>query len=308
MKTIFRTNNKTGNFTCLSNFILQSETLTPDEIGVLVRLLSLPENFVINKTSIWKKMNIGRDHFNKVWQKLVEYGYIQTTKTLNKKTKGYEYTHTVHEVPVNQSSVNGSSVHWKSVNGKSVNGKPVSIIIDNKKDPEEKTRKNKILSDPRTGGEGGQGQNKLDQKILGPSNTSKENLQIVPKPSLRYGEFRDNDGGQNKTTSIKEQILEPKVTLSTEVFGSGKNVTSIEVPKKSISNFGFEKKEPKFKDGYLKDFREVIDDYFKYKKLPNWETLLRKKPLQVFLKETSHIHEGIPEIIEMITLLRENLK
>lgn len=141
MKTIFRTNNKTGNFTCLSNSILQSLTLTPDEIGVLVRLLSLPENFIINKTSIWRKMNIGREHFNKVWNKLVLAGYIQTTKKIDTKSKHFEYTHTVHEIPVNQIPVPQEPV----------NGKLVSLIIDNKKEQEEKQIEKTIKENSENG-------------------------------------------------------------------------------------------------------------------------------------------------------------
>ena len=132
MQTIFRNNNKSGNFTCINNSILQSLTLSPDEIGVLVRLLSLPDNFVINKTSIWKTMNIGREHFNKVWNKLSGIGYIQTTKTIDVKSKHFEYSHSVHEIPVHQIPVHQESVHQEPVNGKLV-----SLIINNKKDPEE---------------------------------------------------------------------------------------------------------------------------------------------------------------------------
>jgi hypothetical protein len=213
MKTIFRSNNKTGNFTCISNSILQSETLTPDEIGVLVRLVSLPENFVINKTSIWKTMNIGRDHFNKVWQKLVEYGYIQTTKTLNKKTKGYEYTHTVHEVPFNQSSVNGSSVngssvHWKSVNGKSVNGKPVSIIIDNEKETE------KIHIEEK------EEKQKPEEKSSGPDiiKESKKN----PQSEKTGPDTGPSVLGKNPVVDVSS-ILTKEVFNSTESFSNTKN-------------------------------------------------------------------------------------
>lgn len=156
MKTIFRTNNKTGNFTCLSNSILQSLTLTPDEIGVLVRLLSLPENFIINKTSIWRKMNIGREHFNKVWNKLVLAGYIQTTKKIDTKSKHFEYTHTVHEIPVNQEPVNQEPVpqepvHQIPVHQEPVNGKLVSLIIDNKKEQEEKQIEKTIKENSENG-------------------------------------------------------------------------------------------------------------------------------------------------------------
>ena len=147
-----------------------------------------------------------------------------------------------------------------------------------------------------------------DQNILDQNKTSKGNLQIVPHPPLRCGGVWDNEWDQNKTTSIKERVLEPKVTPSNEVLGSVKSITSIEVPKKTFSNIGLEYMEPEFNDEDLHIFRKEIDDLFKEYKLPNWKTLLKKKPLHTFLAETSHVHSEIPEIIEMITLIYNNLK
>ena len=69
---------KTGKsrYTPISNEILQSSELTPEEKSILVHLLSLPEDWVVYKGIIWRHMNMGRDRFNKNWKGLVDKGYI----------------------------------------------------------------------------------------------------------------------------------------------------------------------------------------------------------------------------------------
>ena len=74
--------NKTGKerYTPISNEILQSSILTPEQKSILVHLLSLPSDWIVYKTEIWKSMNIGRDKFNNSWKGLVELGYIYSEK------------------------------------------------------------------------------------------------------------------------------------------------------------------------------------------------------------------------------------
>lgn len=282
MKTIFRTNNKTGNFTCISNFILQSETLSPDEIGVFVRLLSLPDNFVINKTSIWKTMNIGREHFNKVWNKLIDAGYIQTVKTIDIKSKHFEYAHSVHEIPIPRKLVNGSPVSHPAVNQipvhqKPVDGKLVSLIIDNKKDPEQKIRININLSDPRTEGEGGQGQNKQDHKNIGPDSS------VVQFPSSTdYGKLNEE----------QEQKIPTEVPKHNNHQGL---ICESDIPELELD------------DTDIKNFITALDDIYA-EKFPKWVSMLKNKPLLTFLDSTKIIHKGDKELISMITVLQSNIK
>jgi len=94
---------KTGKsrYTPISNEILQSKTLTAEQKSILVHLLSLPEDWVVYKTEIWKEMNIGRDRFNKAWSHLVELGYIYSIKIIDSQSnliKGYN--HIVYEEPL----------------------------------------------------------------------------------------------------------------------------------------------------------------------------------------------------------------
>jgi hypothetical protein len=93
--------NGKSRYTPISNDILQSKVLTAEEKSILVHLLSLPEDWVVYKTEIWKDMNIGRDRFNKSWTNLVKLGYIVSVKMIDVNSnliKGYN--HVVYEEPV----------------------------------------------------------------------------------------------------------------------------------------------------------------------------------------------------------------
>jgi hypothetical protein len=94
---------KTGKsrYTPISNEILQSSELAPEEKSILVHLLSLPEDWVVYKGIIWRNMNMGRDRFNKNWKGLVDKGYIVSIRVIDTETnliKGWN--HIVYEEPV----------------------------------------------------------------------------------------------------------------------------------------------------------------------------------------------------------------
>jgi hypothetical protein len=98
---------KTGKsrYTPVNNEILQSSILTPEEKSILVHLLSLPEDWVVYKTLIWKDMNMGKHRFNSHWRTLVEKGYIQSIRMIDTNSnliKGWN--HVVYEEPIIQSS------------------------------------------------------------------------------------------------------------------------------------------------------------------------------------------------------------
>jgi hypothetical protein len=98
---------KTGKsrYTPISNEILQSSTLTPEEKSILVHLLSLPEDWVVYKTLIWKEMNIGKNRFNTHWKSLVEKGYIQSIRMIDTNSNLIRgWNHIVYEEPIIQST------------------------------------------------------------------------------------------------------------------------------------------------------------------------------------------------------------
>jgi hypothetical protein len=108
-KTIIIREPKKGksDYTPINNSILQSNTMTPNEKSILVHLLSLPINFAILKGEIWKKMNIGRDAFNKAWKGLEKAGYCKSERIYDgKMLKGW--LHIIMEVP-NSFQTNGDS-------------------------------------------------------------------------------------------------------------------------------------------------------------------------------------------------------
>ena len=108
--------NKTGksNYTPISNEILQSKILSCDQKSILVHLLSLPPDWKIYKTTIWKEMNIGRDRFKKAWKGLVSLGYIKENKITSKNMiVGYSYI--VYEVPDSVNPNTGQSENEENI-------------------------------------------------------------------------------------------------------------------------------------------------------------------------------------------------
>lgn len=94
---------KTGKsrYTPISNEILQSKSLTPEEKSILVHLLSLPEDWVVYKTLIWQDMNMGKHRFNSNWKTLVEKGFIVSVRVIDSQTNLVRgWNHIVYEEPV----------------------------------------------------------------------------------------------------------------------------------------------------------------------------------------------------------------
>jgi len=335
-------------YTNISNEILQSKTLKPHEIGVLVHLLSLPADYVIHKSSIWKQMNIGRDQFDKVWKKLVQLGYIHTVKYRkddSKKTFGYR--HVVNEIPQspeNQCTENQSPENQCTDNQYmdnqytdvgdihtliSSNWKPGCIQTNNTNDSRtasnsrnevkvrhgqtpDQNKPDQYIPDQNKPDQKILEQNMLDQIRLDPGNMILEDISIVPHTQLRFGSVRDNDEDQNETTSTKEKITEAKETTSTGISDSGVDISSVgkrawiqELPIYDIVKDSIpEQFEPDETD--INNFMDALEDLFK-DEFPDWKKSLKKKPLHTFLKETSKVHEGFPEIMEMVTILKRHL-
>jgi hypothetical protein len=103
--------NGKSRYTPISNDILQSEIMTPEEKSILVHLLSLPEDWVVYKGEIWRKMNMGRERFNKNWKLLVEKGYIISIRLIDTNTNLVNgWNHIVYEEPVlNENEIDQSS-------------------------------------------------------------------------------------------------------------------------------------------------------------------------------------------------------
>jgi hypothetical protein len=94
---------KTGKsrYTPINNDILQSEVLTPEEKTILVYLLSMPEDWVVNKSQLIEWANFGRDSVNVAWKGLIEKGYVVSVRVIDTKTHQFRgWNHVVYEEPV----------------------------------------------------------------------------------------------------------------------------------------------------------------------------------------------------------------
>lgn len=93
---------KTGRsrYTPITNDILQSQELTPEEKAILTYLLSMPENWVVIKKKLFEWANFGRDSVNKAWRGLIEKGYVVSIRVFNAKGQFVGWNHVVYEEPV----------------------------------------------------------------------------------------------------------------------------------------------------------------------------------------------------------------
>ena len=132
-QTIFRVQ-KSQNFTVLSNVPINDKSLSPGALGVLVYLLSKPDNWIIYNREVQVRFNIGRKKLDRIFDELKAAGYL--CRQLRRREDGTIYYETlVYEVPLSlfgttdyPSTVVPLSVNGLSVNGLSVNGKGDNIL------------------------------------------------------------------------------------------------------------------------------------------------------------------------------------
>lgn len=79
--SIIRSARKERDFAILSNKLLQDSRLTMGSLGVLVRLLSRPDNWETNSETLAREFNCGRDAVRTNLKKLQEIGYIKLYKS-----------------------------------------------------------------------------------------------------------------------------------------------------------------------------------------------------------------------------------
>jgi len=93
-----------GKFTMIPNHICRSQNLTMDERGLLIYLLSLPENWMVRKTQVQTQMvGMGRNRYEKAFSSLEKQGYILKIQHFKGNLKS-GITYVVYENPVTQVS------------------------------------------------------------------------------------------------------------------------------------------------------------------------------------------------------------
>jgi hypothetical protein len=152
----------TKGYTPISNEILQSKVLKPNQKSVLVHLLSLPQDWIVYKLNIWREMNLGREAFNAAWKGLVELGYIVSNKIIDPDTHLIlGYNHIVFEEPPRVSLCSGLS----DITEIRLSGKLVDIQTKERQKIYEQNKEEEIRG----------------KSIIGPEENSKsESSEIIP--------------------------------------------------------------------------------------------------------------------------------
>lgn len=101
-KTTFHRVNKTDNYSVISNDLITSKEISPEEKTILFHLLSLPNDWKLYKSNLEKHYNgnITKGKFDTAWKGLIEKGYLIGKKVKGENGKFNSWEYEVHEVPV----------------------------------------------------------------------------------------------------------------------------------------------------------------------------------------------------------------
>lgn len=92
-------------FTMVKNDVLRSKSLTIEERGLLVYLLSLPEDWILYKSKLHENMPDSKGTIDRVFKGLQEKGYIISVKVIDPQTKVFKgWNHVVYEDPILEES------------------------------------------------------------------------------------------------------------------------------------------------------------------------------------------------------------
>lgn len=89
----------TDRFTVITNTIAQSKSLTLEEKGLLVFLLSLPSDWVLYKTNLHEHLGEQKGTIDRVWRSLQEKGYVLSVKSVSTEGKFTGWNHIVYDMP-----------------------------------------------------------------------------------------------------------------------------------------------------------------------------------------------------------------
>lgn len=87
-------------YTPISNDVIQNKNLSFEARGLLIYILSLPQDWVLVKSNIQKQSSIGTCQFNRIWKELTNAGYIYSEKVRNPDTGVFiGWAHIAYEEP-----------------------------------------------------------------------------------------------------------------------------------------------------------------------------------------------------------------
>ncbi|ATH60406.1 hypothetical protein BJG89_09000 [Staphylococcus nepalensis] len=150
----FRAIKESGNFVTVHKNFIHDNNLTFKAKGILLYLLSRPDDWQIYESEILKHTRDGKDSLKSGIKELEEVGYVARTRKRNDKghLNGYEYL--VYEHPIqNGNSYLGKSDDGKSNIGESNVGKTVngeSVTTNNNRTNNDLTNNNNTNNDSNT--------------------------------------------------------------------------------------------------------------------------------------------------------------
>lgn len=89
------------NFLIVRNNLLQNKNISFESKGLLLMMLSLPDDFIIHKTWIMKEYKIGKHKINKMFKELEENGYLASLEMLVKDGRFIGRNYMIYESPEN---------------------------------------------------------------------------------------------------------------------------------------------------------------------------------------------------------------
>src|SRR5690625_4276659 len=122
-KTIIRTRKSENHFVMVDKYGINDDRLSWKAKGILVYLLSKPDDWTVIVADLIKRAKDGRDSVRSGLKELEEFGYLVKFQHRGEAGRFGEYEYIVYERPVEPQTENPST-DGNTESGKPVNGKP----------------------------------------------------------------------------------------------------------------------------------------------------------------------------------------
>lgn len=113
-----------NNYVKLSQKLLQDDRLSSTELGIMVRILSNCDTFVLNACHIQRTSKLTDTQFKKAWNRLKELGYLKNSRiqggyswTVNEESEEEEATvvnNIVEHIKEESANCGANSLSWKA--------------------------------------------------------------------------------------------------------------------------------------------------------------------------------------------------
>lgn len=152
---LVRRSKRTKNFTIIGNDVIQDDRVSIEARGVLIFILSLPEDWVIRKNDLQVRLNISRRTIDKCFEEMKQFGYLCETDVLKKDGrfdgKGYVvYDYSILQDPPFMYSTGAHSEQRTDVHCEQRTGAHSEQLLKKEETNKEKPSKKKVGFVPPT--------------------------------------------------------------------------------------------------------------------------------------------------------------